>query len=805
MSKNLVDAVKKNDADHEVSSKSTSSRLIKTLLASTALFSIGNASAATDDNRALEDKQPLLLAQADTNAASKSDSNQNDLEEVLVTAKARKYRPDDQSSATGLNMKLIDTPQAISILTTEMLEVAGSRSIYDAVTLMPGVVDSGRGYGRDRVLIRGNTSANHRVNGTAMRTFRSVESYMVERIEVVRGPATALYGVSSNFGGEINQLLKAPQEEFAATFGIEVGDFDMKRYTADVTGAFPSTDGRLKGRVVGVFENSGSWVDVQPRRDNDYGTVMAALSYDFSDNTQVKLTGYKSKVSEDPFEGGFIRMLPDPGCTSRDCRKPALIYEVPPERWYFSDPRHSMLDTDYKFFIGELNHQLSNDWDFKSRLSYSKYDQQISYFYPFGPAGAYALGDDEVYQYTYDEDAAGSELSFNMSLTGDFELFNKPWEFHAAFEYNDSLDPTELKRLRSIYIGKINIYQGGLGVLSNGTPWALPDRSTLPVTRLIHSIATTYTGSVQVVAHPTEHLQILLGVLTQKEDSLGTVRRFGNNPLPAPIVTPYSFTKTVPRLGITYDVIRNPGVLTDGKLYFSYSNGFRSNGALFDNSGNLISKPQEMEQWEVGFKFEMLDGQMGGSIAWFDSDIQNVPVSSSYLGGFATSGSTLEGLQATKGLETEVVGQILPGWNVSANYTYMDSEISDPNFAFTAQIQGVPEHSAAFTTSYQFLEGPATGLILGTNISYVGDREFVNGLNRQPRFGSLVTDAFARMDLYASYDGFKGVLEGFQLYSNIENIFDEDYFHTPIAAHPGFNINRGTPRRFTVGLRYTFD
>lgn len=776
MSKHCVDAARQDTAGGNHSSRAASKRLINTLLASTALLAIGETYAA---------------------AASGDEA----LTEVVVTA--RKYRPDDQTSATGLNMKLIDTPQSISVLTTAMMEVAGARSIYDATSLMPGVVDSGRGFGKDRVLLRGNTAFNHRINGSAMRVLRSLEGFMVDRIEVVRGPATVIYGVSSNFGGEINQILKAPKENFGMQFGIEAGDFDMQRYTLDVTGAVPSTDGRLKARFVGVQENSGSFVDVKPKIENDYTTLMGSVTYDFSPQTSATATYYKAKVAEDPFEGGFTVQLPDGTCSQRSCRVSTLAYNVPPERWYFSDPRHSINDTDYSFVLASASHKFSNNWTFKTQYASSKYDQKISYFYPFGPAGAYALPDNQVYQYSFDEAINGAELTFDMSLTGDFQLFDKPFEFHAALQYQDNPNPVELRRLRSVFIGNISMFEGGLGVLANGTRWTLPDRSTLPVVRNSFAEQNSYTGSLQVVAHPWERLQILAGLLTQKTDETGTTTIQGTVRNP-PLVTKYNFKKTVPRLGITYDVIDSLGSITDGKVYASYSEGFKSNGAVFDNAGNLISKPQEMEQYEVGMKFEFLNGRAGGSIAWYTSSIINVPVSASFLGGFATSGSVFQGLQVAKGLELEFVGQLLPGWNVAANYSRTITQIKDPNYNFTVQIQGVPKNAGTITTSYEFLDGGLKGLMLGTNIIYVGDREFVNGINRQNRFGSLVTDAFTRVDLYASYRGFSGKMEGLELYGNVENALDKGYFHTPIAAHPGFNLNRGTPRRISVGLRYSF-
>ncbi|MDZ7826478.1 MAG: hypothetical protein U5R48_11225 [Gammaproteobacteria bacterium] len=78
-----------------------------------------------------------------------------------------------------------------------------------------------------------------------------------------------------------------------------------------------------------------------------------------------------------------------------------------------------------EFGIVELEHQLDNGWNSTSQVAWNKYDEDLSYFYPFGPFGAYSLGDDEIYIYTYDVERDGEDLTLRQSLGGDFDLFGK--------------------------------------------------------------------------------------------------------------------------------------------------------------------------------------------------------------------------------------------------------------------------------------------------------------------------------------------------------------------------------------------
>ena len=723
--------------------------------------------------------------------AQGAQGSEDRLDEVVITA--RQMRPTDQTSATGIQMMLIETPQAITVITPEMLEVAGARSVYDAVNLIPGVQASGRGYSLDRIFMRGSIAFDHRVNGAALKVFQSLDKSMVDRIEVVRGPATVLYGVTSGFGGEINHILKSPTRQFKAQVGVEAGDWDLKRYEMDLSGPLDG-DGRLRGRVVGVHEDYGVFMDVVDI-SNRKSSVLGSLAFDLTDRTTATLHFYDGKTREDPFDAGFLIQGPDN--VSR------LPTSIPAENYYFSDRSNSLATVDQRFLIGEVRHEFSNEWKLLVQGTRSEWDWGVSYFYPFGPAGAYSLPDNEVYLYTYDEYRDKSDLSLIASLGGEFEAFGKEVDFHVGLQHLADESPASFWRKRSVYLGTINIFQGGKGVLANGKPIVNPDRAALPIVRASSTDNSLTTYSMQFLVHATDNFKVLAGYLLQDADesSITTVQGTALNP---PRTTNYKYKEGVPRLGITYDVADGNGALTDGKIYYSYSEGFSSNGSVFDNSGRQISKPQSMKQHEVGFKFETLGGRVGGAVAAYQSEIINQPVSASFLGGFATSGVVLEGQREIKGLEFEIVGALSEGWNLAANYSYTDSELSDPNYKFTSRIRSIPEHSAAVFSSYEWIEGPLAGLRVGGGVSYKSDYEFVNGLNRQPRFGSAVAGSYTRVDLYGSYRGFTGGLKGLEVFGNIENVTDVDYFMAK-EDHPGFGIMRGNPRRITVGVRYNFN
>jgi len=136
-----------------------------------------------------------------------ADGGRESIEEIVVRGVARRFRPEEQSTATGLNMSLLETPQSVSVLTPEMLDTINADSAYEATDLVPNVQRSGYGFGLMQVVMRGVFNLSRRVNQIELgNPITSIRSYALERFEIVRGPATAIYGVTGSFGGEINSM-----------------------------------------------------------------------------------------------------------------------------------------------------------------------------------------------------------------------------------------------------------------------------------------------------------------------------------------------------------------------------------------------------------------------------------------------------------------------------------------------------------------------------------------------------------------------------------------------------------------------
>jgi len=711
-----------------------------------------------------------------------------------VTVTATRIRPADQTSATGLRMELVDTPQSISIVTPELLQLTGSRDIYEASDWVPGLQASGSGYGLDRILLRGSPISGFRVNGTRFFATRAIDGYAMERIEVVRGPATALYGASGSFGGEINHILKSPNATPHAQIGLTGGDFDRTEFNLDAGGPFPGADGRASGRFVGSYKEYGAPVEVVDIENNRY-MLSGSFRYELGESTTTSLWVYNEHVDEDPYDGGFMQQLPDGTLT---------LPKVPVRNWYFSDPRYSNYDSAQLFVIANIEHAFDNDMYLKAQGAYTNVDYAVFEYFPFGPAGAYDLADDEVYFYSYNQDRRVEDMTFDVSLGGPFEAFGRDHQFFAMLEYTGDVDPATNILLNSQFLGNIRMTEGGLGIFADGSPVPLVDPSDIGVRFWATNSYQNIRASVQLLLSPTDKLDVLLGVLYQdSEIDTATLVRGGvvQNP---PTENHFEYDKTLGRAGLTYRLMQDRGSVDALNAYFSYSEAFTPNIGVRDIDGNPLTTPQEMTQYEVGIKAEFLNGGLGGALAYFDTETTNIPVSAVYLGGFGGAGaSTLVGVRDISGLELELVGQVTPEINILFNYTYTTSELRDPNFDFTTPVANVPENQGSILASYEFLDGPAAGLRLGASVVVMEDWAYIPSLGNVERFGQYVGGSNTRIGLMASYQVQAGWGSGLQIFFNANNITNEIVYVLK-EDHPGFGLTREYPQSFLFGVRYDF-
>ena len=502
--------------------------------------------------------------------------------------------PMSQTSATGLALPLIDTPQAITVLTSNMLEVVDAQSVYDATDLIPGVNRDGLGFGFERIIMRGINNAYERLNGVELDSLNyTIDGYALDRTEVVRGPATALYGVTGSFGGEINSVLKRPTQDTQVQAGFETGTWDKSIYTGDISGAIPGTGGALTGRISDKYDGYVPEVNEPGVKDRKQ-MLLASLSYEFSPATSATIWQYHADQHIDPFDGGALFLQPNGKLTLPPS-------SIDPEEFYFSDPAQSNEHTQLNVSVLEFLHKFGNDWKFKSETVYSDYEQQISYFYPFGPFGAYGKAPNQISIYTYDITRHSEDVTTDESLGGDFEWLGRKQSFYAALEGVEALEPTNFTLLNSLFTGTAT----SAGYQPTYAPTAhlvVPvNRSDLGVRQIINTNVRNVKGSFQFLLRPIDRLSVLMGGLVHHGIETDVVPIASGKVLSPENFQKTEFTKFVKRIGVVYDLIDAHGAVDGVKAYLNYSEGFQPQ-IIEDKNGNPESFPQNMKQYEGGSK-----------------------------------------------------------------------------------------------------------------------------------------------------------------------------------------------------------
>ncbi|MEL7512585.1 MAG: TonB-dependent receptor [Cyanobacteria bacterium J06554_3] len=148
------------------------------------------------------------------------------------------------------------------------------------------------------------------------------------------------------------------------------------------------------------------------------------------------------------------------------------------------------------------------------------------------------------------------------------------------------------------------------------------------------------------------------------------------------------------------------------------------------------------------------------------------------------------GEQKSTGIELDLAGEILPGWNIIANYANTDARVSDDNeIAVGTRLINSPRNSAGLWTTYQLQEGALEGLGFGLGVYFVGDR---NGELRRP----FEVPGYTRTDASIFYER-----DSFRTQVNFENLFDVRYFE---GARDQFRVQPGAPFGISASIRWEF-
>jgi iron complex outermembrane receptor protein len=668
------------------------------------------------------------------------------------------YRAMPSSTTLRTGASPLDTSQSVNIVPEQVIKDQLPRNIDDALVNISGITQTNTLAGtQDAVIRRGfgdNRDGSIMRNGMPLVQGRSLNP-AVESVEVLKGPASLLYGIMDP-GGIVNTISKRPelyQHGSVTLLGSSYGGGKSGADgTFDITGPI-GKDG-LAYRFIAYGVNEDYWRNFGRHRE----TLIAPSLAWYGENTTIQLN-YEHRDFLSPFDRG----------TALDSRtnKPLAI----PATRRLDEPYNNMWGTS-DLMQASVEHRLNNDWKLYAAYNYntesfSANQLRITAVNPV--TGIVTRSNDGTR-------GSLSNVSYGTSyLQGGFWLGEMRNDLLIG---GDAQYRTIYRKdlIRQATPNVFNIYNPVYGLLQPGTTVSASDSDQ---TDKLGTRALFF----QDTLHLTDRFALVGGVRYMEYEQLaGRGRPFKAN-------TDLSGDKALPLGGAILK-------LTDEvSLYASYTQSLKPTSTIAPLTGGVVVgsniAPEEGVQWETGGKFDIIK-RLSGTVALYDIDKKNVLVSqlntATGLTEFRTAGTV-----RSRGVEIDVTGKLTESWSMIGSYGYTDARVTEDPILTGKALQNVALNTASLYLVYDFGTALPGRLRVGAGAHYVGDRP-------GDAANTFVLPSYVVADAFATYETrYQTLPVIYQL--NVKNLFDTVYY--PSAVN-NLNVAMGDARRVSLSATVKF-
>jgi iron complex outermembrane recepter protein len=687
-------------------------------------------------------------------------AEENAEQEIVIEGIRQAYRGDFDNA---------EIPQAIAVIDTKLLEENNIFRLTDALDLNASVSRQNNFGGLwDSFAVRGfagdeNLPSGYLVNGfNGGRGFGGTRDVAgVERIEVLKGPAAALYGRGEP-GGTVNIVTKqANLDGFKVNASGLYGSFDRVRFDADAN--IPIGE-QVAIRLIGFSEESDSFRDTL--NSKRYG-LLPSIAIKLGEDTTISYDLEWTRAETD-FDRGIPAIGNVLGLVSRSS--------------FLGEPGDGPVETNVTGHQLQVQHDFSDAWSLLVGTSYreTEFGGFASFAELVGSRQRLTLDGRSLSRQRRNTQYDGEHFVVRGELAGDFESMGLRHRVLLGADYDNFENDQLLTRYRPPTLASnsslaaqyaIDIFNPVYGA------FPLPVATAVVTNRLDRQKGFGVYLQDQITL--SDALQIRLG-LRYDDFSLSIRNRINNT------TARRKDDRVSPQVGIVFKASEALSI------YAAYGSGFRSNVAITPQLSTAA--PETSKSFEVGAKFNLFGNALNGTIAFFALDKKNVLAADLANPGFS---STI-GKAGSKGFELDLAGKLPGGIDLLFSYAYVDAEakadVLDPNFSLQIRrgdpLINIPKHSLNAQLSKRFEIGNDRGLTFGAGMQHVGKRLGETATTfTLPKY--TLVRAFASVE----------VMEGLELFGDVKNLFNETYYTNSFAR---LWVAPGAPRTATVGARVRF-
>ncbi|MGK0525505.1 MAG: iron complex outermembrane receptor protein [Pseudomonadales bacterium] len=685
--------------------------------------------------------------------------------EVMELDELAVYGDTYRSTATKTSLQPEDTPQSISVLDQQALQMRDADSVAAALRYSPGVNTELRGgaVGRlDLFSIRGFINYQNYYDGMQLlyndwNLQPQIDLLAVEQVEVFRGPTSTLYG-SMPPGGMVNLISKKPTAGSSNKIELATGSRNLNEASVESSGQLGNPD--LSYSLVGLARTRDGQAETA---EEERYMVAPSLDWQISDDTLVNFNLYYQK---DP-EMGIYTSLPASGLFLSNPNG-----ELDTDA-FSGDSNWNQFEKEVLLAGYKINHNINNNWNFLQNFRYTDAEAFQTNTYGTGLAADGRTLSREAYL----TDEATTGFTIDNQVSGRFQTGAAEHNLLVGFDYLS---------LKSDVIYEDTA--GGSGApsidLFNPNHQQI-SRSTIDITDTPYS-SDFNIEKKQLGVYLQDQVRIDRFVMiggVRWDDFTGTENgtQYGTA-----VDAKLDQDNVSARAGIMYQAANGLSPYLNYAQSFEPQTGRDRNGNEFDASIG--------DQWELGVKYQSPDQRTTANLAFYQITKENVPTRDPAGGPYD---KIQTGAVRSQGVELEALAQPLDNLLLTLSYTFQDVEITKDNSGLKGKTPvWVPEHLLSGWADYSFDQGVLGGLVAGIGARYIGEAEYDATTNSGKVPDVTLLDIALRYDLGQLVH----TLNGTEIGVSLNNLTNERYYSCFDSANCWF----GEERTLEASVSYTF-